>query len=79
MVAKDELLKDLSEYLALEEEIIRNLSTFFQYLGWKNEVAPEDSEKIMSGLKSLQQDTQRHSGIIKDMLKYVEVSGKDEF
>ena len=79
MVPKKELIRDLKEYLSFEEEIIGNLSDFYKALGWRRIVKKEYHGKIESGLDILKQDSTKHAQTIREMLEYVEASGKDEF
>lgn len=79
MVGKDELLQDLNGYLMFEEELTNKLSNFYKTLGWKHEVEEKYHKEIMEGLDILNEDTKRHSLILKDMLKYVKEAEKGEF
>ena len=79
MVKKDKLLKDLKMGLILEEETIEKLSAFYLALGWKIVVRPEYIDSIKAGLSVLNEDGKKHAKMIKEMIKYVEESGRNEF
>lgn len=79
MVKKEEILQDLNGYLCTEEDIINSLVAFLRNLGWKSVVSSSEHEKIEQGLLSLRRDTEKHAQMIKDMIIYVEASGKNEF
>lgn len=79
MVKKEEILQDLNDYFCTEEDIINSLTSFLRNLGWKGVVSPQEHEKIEQGLLSLRRDTEKHAQMIKDMITYVEASGKNEF
>ena len=79
MAVKDDLLKDLKSDLGLEEEIISNLSSFYQALSWKTVVDQKYHSDITNGLTVLKQDTAKHINIIKDMINYIEGSEQNEF
>ncbi len=79
MINKDEVLKDLNGYLRLEEEMMGKLSDFYQALGWKGVIKEQFHGKVIESLNILKKDTQRHTSMVNDMIKYAEESDKDEF
>lgn len=78
MVRKDELLKDLKDAFALEEETVGKISEYYSAMGWRSAVRKESRETIENGLAVLKADTEKHAKMLKEMAKYVEGAGKDE-
>ena len=78
MIKKDALLKDLKEAFSLEEDIVGKISEFYDALGWRSTVKKESQEVIVSGLSVLKADTEKHTRMIKEMIKYAEGVAKDE-
>jgi len=79
MVNKEELLKDLKNDLSFEEDIIGKLSDFYKALGWRQVLKQHDHKSIEDGLNRLKEDSEKHAGMITDMVQYVEGSPKNEF
>jgi len=79
MVSKDALLEDLRGYLSFEEESTHKYSIFYQALGWRAVVKQVYHSNVENGLIKLEEDTERHANLVRDMIKYVEDSNKDEF
>ena len=79
MIKRDELLKALNEGLLMEAEMTHKLSDFFESLDWQNKIEENDLKFIEDGLKLLKSDTDKHAILIKEMVWYIENSGKEEF
>ncbi|MBN1914057.1 MAG: hypothetical protein JW788_06625 [Candidatus Omnitrophica bacterium] len=79
MAKKEEILKDLKDYLVFEEDIIDKLSSFYLALGWKNYVQPESEASVKESLVILKNDTKKHIRIVSEMIEYLDKSGQDEF
>ena len=79
MVIKEEILKDLHNDLIFEEDIVDKLADFYRALGWKSLVSIETQNLIKDGLAVLKKDSEKHAGMIKDMIAYIQKAGKDEF
>ena len=79
MVNKKELFKDLQQGLIFEEEAVRKYSYFLEHLVWKRAIKHQSWEGITIGLSTLRKDPEKHEHMIKDIIKYVEGSNKNEF
>ena len=79
MVSKKELLKDLSNDLNFEEDIINKLTDFYNALGWRKTITKQHHKYIEDGLKILKADTEKHATIIQEMIKHIERGTKNEF
>ena len=79
MVSKSEILKDLKNDLGDEESIIKQLTDFYKALGWKNVVKLKYHKEVEEGLTMLREDTEKHTRLVREMIAYIERSGKREF
>ena len=79
MIRKEEILKDLNNYLTFEEEIVKKLSSFYLALGWKNDLSRDSCVFIENGLTTLKTDTDKHIKIVAEIIKYLTESKKNEF
>ncbi|MDP3786090.1 MAG: hypothetical protein Q8R05_00820 [Candidatus Omnitrophota bacterium] len=79
MAKRDELLKDLKDYLSFEEELIGKYSVFYRSLDWRKHIKEEYHKEIEVGLGILRDESQKHADMLNGLIKYIEASTKDEF
>jgi len=79
MVKKSDLLIDLQGFLDFEESAVKELADFYDGLNRQNKLSQQTKTDIESKLNILKKDTTKHMGLIADMIKYIEDSGKNEF
>ncbi len=79
MVKREELLKDLKDYLEFEEYIVHKLCDFYLALDWKGYVPRNSHGFIQEGLITLRDDTEKHVKMVSEMIKYMGGSSKNEF
>ena len=79
MVPKGGLLIDLKGFLEFEEGIIDELAAIYKSLGARGKLDDECFSRITQELQVMKLDSQKHAGLVKEMIKHIESCGKDEF
>jgi len=79
MASRLNLLNDLKDFFSFEEEIISNISAFYLSSQWRETIKPEYHKEMQEGFVTLMDESLKHSDMIKEMIAYIEASGKDEF
>ena len=79
MIDKRQLLKDLNNDMIFEEDLVIKLADFYNTLNWRQAIDKQHHASLETGLMTLKDDSKKHANIIKDIIQYIEGSGKDGF
>ena len=79
MIHKSKLLRDLSNDLIFEEDLVKKLADFYNALGWRDVVDKEHHAAMEEGFLMLKDDSNKHAKLIGDIITYIEASEKNEF